>query len=215
MTKPQYLIEGDVLFCPNSIGFYHQELQEEIVTISSSAARFFSFLIKNKGEIVEREVLLQRVWDDYGLQASNNNLNQCLSTLRRIIKSMGIDKNIIETIPKIGLRIASDVAIEEISIHQDEPELPSKKKKNFLSKVSITYVLIALVIILTVTTVVHIFHIYQHYYQSNANNTAMVGNNVVCEVTATPLVGNMPDLSSLVNTGSHLLKKELASSLQL
>ncbi|VTR59434.1 Transcriptional regulatory protein, C terminal [Serratia fonticola] len=132
---------------------------------------FSPFLLKIKEKLFEREVLLQKVWDDYGLQASNNNLNQCLSTLRRIIKSMGIDKNIIETIPKVGLRIASDVAIEEIAINQGEPELPRKEKKNFLSKVKITYVLIALVIILTVTTVVHIFHIYQHYYQSDANVT--------------------------------------------
>ncbi|MGL5386517.1 MAG: winged helix-turn-helix domain-containing protein [Serratia sp. (in: enterobacteria)] len=198
MTKPQYRIEGDVLFCPNSVGFYHQDLQEEIVTISSSAARLFSFLIKNKGEIVEREVLLQRVWDDYGLQASNNNLNQCLSTLRRIIKSMGIDKNIIETIPKVGLRIANNVAIEEISIKQEEPEPPRNDKKNFLKKVNITYVLIALVIILAVTTAVHIFHIYQHYYQSNANFTAMIANEAVCEVAATPSVANTAKFASLL-----------------
>ncbi|CAM3886132.1 winged helix-turn-helix domain-containing protein [Serratia silvae] len=215
MTKSQYLIEGDVLFCPNSVGFYHQELQEEIVTISSSAARLFSFLIKNKGEIVEREVLLQRVWDDYGLQASNNNLNQCLSTLRRIIKNMGIDKNIIETIPKVGLRIANDVAIEEISINQCKPESPCKSKKNSLNKVKITYVLIALVIILAVTTAVHIFHIYQHYYQSDVNYTAMMRNTVVCGVTTDPSRGNMPKFSSFVNTGSHLLKRELISSLKL
>lgn len=198
MTKPQYRIEGDVLFCPNSVGFYHQDLQEEIVTISSSAARPFSFLIKNKGEIVEREILLQRVWDDYGLQASNNNLNQCLSTLRRIIKSMGIDKNIIETKPKVGLRIASDVAIEEISIKQDEPELSQNAKKNYFKKVNITYVLIALVIILAVTTGVHIFHIYQHFYKSDANFTAMLANEAVCEVAATPSVGNIPKFASLL-----------------
>lgn len=198
MTKTQYLIEGDVLFCPNSVGFYHQELQEEIVTISSSAARLFSFLIKNKGEIVEREELLQRVWDDYGLQASNNNLNQCLSTLRRIIKSMGIDKNIIETIPKVGLRIASDVTIEEISINQNEPELPHKQKKRFLKRVNITYVLIALVIILMLTTLVHIFHIYKQYYQPNANYTAMTRNGPICELTTTPSVSNILRFPSLL-----------------
>jgi DNA-binding winged helix-turn-helix (wHTH) protein len=215
MTKPQYLIEGDVLFCPNSVGFYHQEVQEEIVSISSSAARLFSFLIKNKGEIVEREVLLQRVWDDYGLQASNNNLNQCLSTLRRIIKSMGIDKNIIETIPKVGLRIASDVAIEEVSINQDVPELPAEEKRKFLKRVNITYVLIALVIILALTTLVHIFHIYKHYYQPDANYTAMTVNDTACELTADPSVGYRHQLSSFANTGSHLLKRELVSSLKI
>jgi DNA-binding winged helix-turn-helix (wHTH) protein len=198
MTKPQYLIEGDVLFCPNSVGFYHQELQEEIVTISSSAARLFSFLIKNKGEIVEREVLLQRVWDDYGLQASNNNLNQCLSTLRRIIKSMGIDKNIIETIPKVGLRIASDVAIEEISINQGEPELPRTQKKKLLKRVNITYVLIALVIILVLTTMVHIFHIYKHYYQPDANYTAMAMNDPLCELATATSESNISRFSSLL-----------------
>ncbi len=138
------------------------------------------------------------MWDDYGLQASNNNLNQCLSTLRRIIKSMGIDKNIIETIPKVGLIIASDVTIEEISIKQDEPELSQNAKKNYFKKVNITYVLIALVIILAVTTGVHIFHIYQHFYKSDANFTAMLANEAVCEVAATPSVGNIPKFASLL-----------------
>ncbi|WP_037413777.1 hypothetical protein, partial [Serratia fonticola] len=76
-------------------------------------------------------------------------------------------------------------------------------------------VLIALVIILTVTTVVHIFHIYQHYYQSDANVTAMRWSNVLCESTAESSVGHIPKLSSFANTGSHLLKRELVSSLKL
>jgi hypothetical protein len=128
---------------------------------------------------------------------------------------MGIEKNIIETIPKVGLRIASDVAIEEIVINASEPELPGKKNKKFLGKIKLTYVLIALVIILTVTTVVHIFHIYQHYYEKEANSTAMTWNNAGCELTANPSAGKMPKLSSFANTGSHLLKRELVSSLKL
>lgn len=192
MNKVQYRIEEGIFFCPNSVGFYHEKFEDEIVSISSPAARLFSFLIKNKGEIVKREVLLSKVWDDYGMQASNNNLNQCLSTLRRIIKNMGINKNIIETIPKVGLRIASDVAIEEINTVQEKPEItaPSKKeKRKGWNRINLIHCLITLVIVLITTTLVHFFHTYNHYQHAHANNGFIKSSNILCE-TPTSLTAN-------------------------
>ncbi len=197
MKKVQYRIEGDIFFCPNTVGFYHNGFKDELVSISSSAARLFTFLIKNKGEIVEREVLLQKVWDDYGLQASNNNLNQCLSTLRRIIKSMGVEKNIIETIPKVGLRIADDVTIEEINDIQKTVKTtkkPAKEHRKGWRKINLIYSLFTLVIILIVTTLVHIFHLYSHYGQRQFKNDFMGLTNTQCEVPVSSSLNTFPDL---------------------
>ncbi|WP_431222650.1 winged helix-turn-helix domain-containing protein [Serratia sp. L9] len=185
MEKVQYRIEGDILFCPNNVGFYHDGFYEELVSISSPAARLFSFLIERKGEVIDRDVLLQRVWEDYGLQASNNNLNQCLSTLRRIIKSMGIEKNIIETIPKVGLKIADDAVIEEINDTQNTTpttEEPPKETKSRGIKINLLYTLITLVIILIVITSMHIFHIYSYISHRQFKNDLLelVKNN--CEI---------------------------------
>ncbi|TQI80275.1 DNA-binding winged helix-turn-helix (wHTH) protein [Serratia fonticola] len=197
MDKVQYRIEGDILFCPNTAGFYHNELQDEPISIPSPAARLLSFLIKNKGEIVEREVLLQKVWDDYGMQASNNNLNQCLSTLRRIIKSMGVEKSIIETIPKVGLRIAEDITIEEINhIEQtvEATEKPIQKNTKCSRKINLFNILVTLVIILIVTTVVHIFHLRSYFSQNQFNSDFMGVTNAYCELPLASSQHSVPDL---------------------
>lgn len=189
MEKVQYRIEGNILFCPNNVGFYHDGFYDELVAISSPAARLFSFLIERKGEIVDRDVLLQKVWEDYGLQASNNNLNQCLSTLRRIIKSMGIEKNIIETVPKVGLKIAEDAVIEEINDNQNRvttTEKTTKKKKSYWIKTNLLYTLITLVIILIVTTSMHIFHIYSHVSHRQFKNDFLELVKNHCEMPVSP-----------------------------
>jgi DNA-binding winged helix-turn-helix (wHTH) protein len=197
MDKVQYRIEGDILFCPNTAGFYRNELQDEPISIPSPAARLLSFLIKNKGEIVEREVLLQKVWDDYGMQASNNNLNQCLSTLRRIIKGMGVEKSIIETIPKVGLRIAEDITIEEINhIEQtvEAAEKPIQKNTKCSRKINLFNILVTLVIILIVTTVVHIFHLRSYFSQNQFNSDFMGVTNAYCELPLASSQHSVPDL---------------------
>lgn len=200
MDKVQYRIEGDILFCPNTAGFYHNELQKEPISIPSPAARLLSFLIKNKGKVVEREVLLQKVWDDYGMQASNNNLNQCLSTLRRIIKGMGVEKSIIETIPKVGLRIAEDIIIEEINhIEQtvEAAEKPIQKKTQCSRKVNLFNILVTLVIILIVTTVVHIFHLRSYFSQNQFNSDFMGLSNAYC---ALPLASSQPSVPDIFSS---------------
>lgn len=160
---------------------------------------YLPFSLKNKGEIVEREVLLQKIWDDYGLQASNNNLNQCLSTLRRIIKSMGVEKNIIETIPKVGLRIANDTLIEVIdNIHETvtTEAMPAKEKPKGWRKIKFAYGLITLVIIFTVTTSLHVFHLYGHYSHRHYINNFMELANAHCEAQVSPAQAPCSDLFS-------------------
>ncbi|MDJ0476207.1 hypothetical protein QNA27_21415 [Pantoea eucalypti] len=61
-----------------------------------------------------REILLTEVWDKYGLRGSNSNLNQYLSMLRRALAAYGCE-NLIITIPKIGIRLNTDISIERES----------------------------------------------------------------------------------------------------
>ncbi|MGO4744128.1 winged helix-turn-helix domain-containing protein [Serratia quinivorans] len=189
MKTVQYRIEGDIFFCPNTLGFYHQAVRHEIVSISAAAARLFAFLLQNRGEIVERDILLKKVWDDYGMQSSNNNLNQCLSTLRRIIKTMGVDKNIIETIPKIGLRIADDVDIEEIVEQAKTAPVVENKKRNSgrsRRKNPLLYGLMLLVALLAIVTTVHTLHLYNHYKSNHFYNDYRLVSNENCEAPQLP-----------------------------
>ncbi|QHA85521.1 winged helix-turn-helix domain-containing protein [Serratia rhizosphaerae] len=174
MSQVIYRIEESVIFSPEDTGLYRQNQADNVVAISNAAARLFTLLIKNKGNIVERDTILEKVWDEYGLQASNNNLNQCLSTLRRIIKNMGIDKNIIETIPKVGLRISHAVQIEEINLQPptrlaaDTPPKPvGHTRKNIKKKLFYSALLVGLLLMLSLF--LNVFHLYNNLQDSQAS----------------------------------------------
>ncbi|WP_249417489.1 winged helix-turn-helix domain-containing protein [Klebsiella grimontii] len=51
--------------------------------------------------------MLEKVWEQYGLVASNHNLNRNVSILRKTLQELGLS-DIIETIPKQGFRLHCD-----------------------------------------------------------------------------------------------------------
>lgn len=97
------------------------ELHDDSVTISNPSKRLLQLLIAYQGEAVSREVIFKKVWDDYGMISSNNNLNQCVSKLRRVIKALGIDEEVIVTVPKMGFMLHSEVQVELCEGQEDTP----------------------------------------------------------------------------------------------
>ncbi|MCV5473309.1 helix-turn-helix domain-containing protein, partial [Escherichia coli] len=64
-------------------------------------------------DIVSREEVLTKVWDNNGLTSSNSNLNQYLSMLRKTFRHYGID-NIIITVARGYLQLNPNVSIEPL-----------------------------------------------------------------------------------------------------
>ncbi|WP_337013709.1 winged helix-turn-helix domain-containing protein [Pantoea sp. AS142] len=108
-----YIIDDQVTYNSADCTLSHIPTQETL-SLSISSGRLFEQLLNSQGEILARETLLTEVWDKYGLRGSNSNLNQYLSMLRRALAAYGCD-NLIITIPKIGIRLNTEVKIERES----------------------------------------------------------------------------------------------------
>lgn len=108
-----YIIDDQIAYNSDDCTLSHIPT-EETLSLSISAGRLFEQLLNSQGEILARETLLTEVWDKYGLRGSNSNLNQYLSILRRALAAYGCD-NLIITIPKIGIRLNSEIKIERES----------------------------------------------------------------------------------------------------
>lgn len=61
-----------------------------------------------------------RVWEDHGFRASNSNLNNYLSVLRRNIASLAPEMNIITTFPKQGVMLDAVITGEEIASEKED-----------------------------------------------------------------------------------------------
>lgn len=108
----KYRFNDRVLFDDDNGTLGPSDFSDEPTAISNPAKRLLLLLIANYGKPVEREVIFKKVWDDYGMISSNNNLNQCVSKLRRVLKVMGIDDEVIVTVPKMGFMLRREIQIE-------------------------------------------------------------------------------------------------------
>ena len=71
------------------------------IRLSGPACRILLVLLENNHKEVTRTVLLQKVWEDMGLEPSENSLNTNISLLRKNLSEFGLT-DIIKTLPKTG-----------------------------------------------------------------------------------------------------------------
>lgn len=123
-----YTIDGTITYNSEDGTLSHIPTQESL-SLSISAGRLFERLLDSEGAILSRETLLTDVWDKYGLRGSNSNLNQYLSILRRALATYGCE-NLIITIPKVGIRLNTDIPVERVepapeTLPEPDPETDS------------------------------------------------------------------------------------------
>lgn len=107
-----YLIENEIIFNPEDNSLSLLDDSESKVAVSNPARRILLLLIEQQGIVVSREAFFKNVWDDYGLTASNNNLNHCISKLRKVISTLGYHNEFIVTVPKVGFIIRKEISVE-------------------------------------------------------------------------------------------------------
>lgn len=86
------------------------------VGLSKPAGRLLTELIKNNKEVLTREILIKRVWEDYGFSPSSATLSNHISELRKAFEAAGGSKDVIMTIPRIGFKMDAEIHPELKSI---------------------------------------------------------------------------------------------------
>ncbi|MGK8665339.1 winged helix-turn-helix domain-containing protein [Serratia marcescens] len=88
------------------------------LSLTTIPARFFTYLLENADKMVSREELLNNIWDKYGLEPSNNSVNQYISQIRRSLHELGCDEEVIKTIPRIGFYITGETVSRNLETLQ-------------------------------------------------------------------------------------------------
>ncbi len=80
---------------------------DQIVPLTPKAFDTLIVLLENRGKIIEKDLFLDKVWNDTYVEEST--LAQNIFTLRKALSSFTDDKTFIETIPRRGYRFVGDV----------------------------------------------------------------------------------------------------------
>src|SRR5215213_361414 len=80
---------------------------EQPVALTPRAFDLLLFLVKNKNRLIEKNELLEMVWESSFVEEANINVN--ISTLRKALGEQKSPTKYIQTIPKKGYRFVADV----------------------------------------------------------------------------------------------------------
>jgi DNA-binding winged helix-turn-helix (wHTH) protein len=117
----KYRLNDHIIFDADTGTLSLTEFSDDPISISNPSKRLLLLLLAHHGEAVSRDVIFKKVWDDYGMVSGNNNLNQCVSKLRRVIKNLGIEDEVIATVPKVGFMLRYEIMVESCEGPESRP----------------------------------------------------------------------------------------------
>lgn len=108
----RFNIEGVVIF-DSEKALLVNLLTGDGIELSQTSARLLAALLTHSGDVLARDEIFQSIFDKFGARASNSNLNQYISILRKNLHDLGIEQEIIITVPRVGFKISEHAVISE------------------------------------------------------------------------------------------------------
>ncbi|MEA1063272.1 winged helix-turn-helix domain-containing protein [Erwinia sp. HR93] len=106
-----YIINERIEFYPATSLLRELNNPENVVVLNSPASRCFLLLIQRIGSVVSQQEFMDEVWKKSKVLVSSNTFYQNISILRKGLKRIGIEEDIIVTIPRVGLTLDSQCQI--------------------------------------------------------------------------------------------------------
>ncbi|EMH1202859.1 winged helix-turn-helix domain-containing protein [Serratia marcescens] len=106
-------INNNVIFNEDECTLAHVDNTATKIALLKPSTRLLSLFIRNNNVLLLRERLLNDVWVEHGLKASNNNLNNYVSGLRKSLAQFG-EEDLIVTYPRQGFKFSANI-IQEVN----------------------------------------------------------------------------------------------------
>ncbi len=110
-----YIINEAVEFHPATSTLRDLHNPDLVVALNSPAGRCLLLLITRVGDIVTQQEFMDIVWKQSGMRVTSNAYYQNISVLRKGLKRIGLGEDIIVTIPRIGLTLATGTRIRKLT----------------------------------------------------------------------------------------------------
>ncbi|MFB5174314.1 winged helix-turn-helix domain-containing protein [Erwinia amylovora] len=117
VEKMNYIINHNLCFDSLNGLLKLTDNSDSTLQLSRPGTRLLTELIIHAGEIITREDLIKKVWEDHDLTPSGSNLSNHISLLRKAFSQLAVTEIMITTIPKVGFRLDAVVSVEK-SIHR-------------------------------------------------------------------------------------------------
>ncbi len=121
------------------------EIDGEAVEVEPRILAVLVELAAEHGQIVRREELFKRVWDDR--PGADQSLNNAISLLRKVLRDTDAEARLIRTVPKKGYQLLAPVRFLDDVLPADAPEQPGEERSAWRNRVSLIAALAAALVI--------------------------------------------------------------------
>ncbi|AKJ41379.1 winged helix-turn-helix domain-containing protein [Pragia fontium] len=109
--EKSYLINNTILFYPERSLLVSRDDSSSAVTLNMPASMCFLLLIERQNGVVTQREFFKEVWENHGSYVTANTFYQNISILRKGLKAVGLQEELIKTVPKIGLTLSKSVSV--------------------------------------------------------------------------------------------------------
>lgn len=106
--------------------------EESSVRLSNQASRLLHEMVINCGSVLERDYLIEKVWEEYGYTGSSISLNVAVSEIRKVFRSLGFEAGLIKTIRGRGFCLQCEVTPDMVPIDVGNSESTNHTVTNLL-----------------------------------------------------------------------------------
>ncbi|ADO47868.1 winged helix-turn-helix domain-containing protein [[Enterobacter] lignolyticus] len=124
-----FLLEGIVAFWHERNVLYVISDETKRLSLSNPASRCLLLLLQHHGQVIERDYFFQQVWTNNGAQVTNNTFYQNISLLRRAFKELGLNEDLIVTVPRVGIRLEASLQVQELDVEPVATEVDAKPER--------------------------------------------------------------------------------------
>ncbi|QXO41480.1 winged helix-turn-helix domain-containing protein [Morganella morganii] len=97
---------------------------DNTATLTVPANECLAIIIKNAPEVTTQKQLFKDVWEVHGIPINTNTFYQNISILRKAFKQVGIDYDVIITIPRRGIEVAKNINMSTYSPPDSKEDNP-------------------------------------------------------------------------------------------
>lgn len=116
------ILNGRVIYNKKTATLMDVEQKKGAITLTTPANNCLQILLDNGTEITTQKVLFEEVWEKHGIPINANTLYQNIAIVRKAFRQLGVEEEIIVTIPRRGMVIAESVQIAGFIADPASPE---------------------------------------------------------------------------------------------
>lgn len=125
----KYIIDLCVIYDANACRLQLIDNDESSIRISNPASRLLIEMLTHPNIPLKREMLIKKVWEEYGFSGSSISLNVAVSEIRKAFKLLGRETAPIKTLAKVGFCFTAMIDIypsPQITVNETPPSSTSE-----------------------------------------------------------------------------------------